>query len=252
MVDFQTTFRPNTVLLLAMLLVIVCLGAGAVRAQNNISANNTFTAKNAGAEGQDKITDDESTELPADFEKKLVGGGTGRATNPLMNTGESRGISSPGRTFGSLMIVLALIIGGAYLYKRLLLGGRRGTVPAGVEVLARNSINPKQTLCLVKLGGRLLLLGLSPNQMTALQTIDDPDEVAELIGMLGRHHSQSISKTFGKLIHQESEHYNQEDIGKHQEGDISPEQNQPWYQAKGELSSLLDKVKGLARMRWRP
>ena len=69
-----------------------------------------------------------------------------------------------------------------YIFRRLALGSRGGLAPSGVEVLARNSINPKQSLCLVKLGPRVLLLGLSPNQMTALHTIEDPDEVARRIG----------------------------------------------------------------------
>jgi len=251
MVDRRKTFHAEAAILLGLVVVVIFLGTAVGRAQNNISANTTLSAKGADNKTQDASAVDDTTEKPADLEKTGVGARPYQVNNPKISGG-SRDFSSGWRTFGSLLIVLALIIGGTYIFRRLVMGERLSTGPTGIEVVARNSINPKQSLCLVKLGSRMLLLGLSPNQMTALHTIDDPDEVAELTGLLEQQQPQSISNTFGKLIRQEGEYYDEARVIKGQEDNFAQERNQPWYQAKGELSSLLDKVKGLARMRFRP
>ena len=155
---------------------------------------------------------------------------------------------------GSLLIVLTLIVGVTYCFKRFGLNSKRNFMPAGVEVLARSNMNPKQSLCLVQLGNRLVLLGQSPNHISSLQTIDDPDEIADIMGQLGQKKTSSITNTFSKLFHRENELYEN-----YEHPDISldiednQDQNQPdpqWCQAKGELSSLLDKVKGMSKIRF--
>jgi len=154
------------------------------------------------------------------------------------------------QTAGSLLIVLALIIAAAYLFRRYLLGSQRKFIPSGMEIIARNNINPKQSLCLVKLGGRLILLGLSPNHMALLHTIDDPEEVAQLIGRLQENKPGSITNSFGKLFHRESDIY-QDDVSPAEQDNYRNGKNPSWHQARGELSALLDKVKGLSRIRFR-
>ena len=121
---------------------------------------------------------------------------------------------------------------------------------AGIEVLARNSINPKQSLCLVKLGSRLVLLGVSPQQVSALETISEPEEIALVMGQLERHKPYSISNSFGKLLRRETKNYAG---GKGAEENAEPltgPGHPAWDQAKGELSTLLNKVKGLGRMKF--
>lgn len=164
-------------------------------------------------------------------------------------------LPSIARTLVSLLIVLALIVGITYFFKRFCLNKHHNAMPTGVEILARSSMNPKQSLCLVQLGNRLVLLGQSPNHISALQTIDDPDEITHIMGQLETKKTLSITNTFDKLFHREKELYETDenpvislDIEDPQDQDGS---TQPWYQARGELSSLLDKVKGLSRIRSR-
>lgn len=164
------------------------------------------------------------------------------------------------KTIGSLLIVLALIIGGSWLFRRFAGTSEQRFSAAGVEVISRSAISPKQSLCLVKLGPRLLLLGLSPNHMAALHDIDDPEEIAEILGRLEKQKKSSISNTFGRLFRSESLNYPaNEDDGYNP--DLDPEAGlddnyerpgRQWYQAKGELTSLLDKVKGLSKIRFKP
>ena len=159
------------------------------------------------------------------------------------------------KTFVSLVIVLALIVGVTYLFKRFSLNSNRKSMPTGVEILARSSINPKQSLCLVQLGNRLVLLGQSPNHISSLQSIDDPDEIAQILGRLEQKKTLSITNTFGKLFHREKELYENDENSTisldFEEDQDHTQPAQPWCQAKGELSSLLDKVKGLSKIRFR-
>jgi flagellar biogenesis protein FliO len=54
-----------------------------------------------------------------------------------------------------------------------------------IEVLARTSVSPKQQLLLVRLGSRLVLVGVGPSGMAALSEVRDPGEVHELMKATG-------------------------------------------------------------------
>jgi len=233
-----------SVLIVCLLITVVSAQTGDIQENAVLPEKENQSAESAGAasESLNSLTEAEKN--------KIIPGRQSKTGDSQISAGNTNQGMSPWRTFGSLLIVLALIIAVTYIFRRLALGGRGGLAPSGVEVLARNSINPKQSLCLVKLGPRVLLLGLSPNQMTALHTIEDPDEVAEVVGGLEKNRPQSITNTFGKLLHRESQSYDEEDADQ-DESNMPDDQSQQWYQAKGELTSLLDKVKGLARMRFR-
>jgi flagellar biosynthetic protein FliO len=190
------------------------------------------------------------------IEEQPLGQRTAKIDNLPSDPRQLAQMPSPWRTLGSLLIVLALMIAAAYIFKRFFLASHRKGSSAGIEIIARNTISPKQSLCLVQLGRHLLLLGLSPNHITSLQTIDDPEDIAHILGLLEKDKSHSISSTFTRLFQHENQYYDQEEnIDDNDHSDNNPEfqyrQSQHWYQAKGELSALLDKVKGLARIRFR-
>lgn len=231
--------------------------------ENVVSVSEDRGVKDKGVEGKDSENvsrttsagKDDSAEIVSPWENQLLGQ---RPEKPNILPVEGKRPSqlpSPWKTFVSLVIVLALIVGVTYFFKRFYLNSNRSSMPAGVEILARSNMNPKQSLCLVQLGNRLVLLGQSPNHISSLQTIDDPDEMAQILGQLEQKKTLSITNTFGKLFHREKDLYEKEenpvmslDIEDNQD------QNPPtlqWYQAKGELSSLLDKVKGLSKIRFR-
>lgn len=150
----------------------------------------------------------------------------------------------------SLMVVLALIVAGTYLFRRFQGANARAGIGGGIEVLARNGIGPKQSLCLVKFGERLLLIGLGPNYMTALDTVEDPSDVARIMGLLEKQTPHSITNTFSRLFQHEARQYDPQQTPSDQtDYQYENDPADPWYQAKGELNTLLDKVKGLTRIR---
>ena len=190
----------------------------------------------------------ETRTLTREFESK-----TSRSEKVSAKTeGSSAGSLSPWRMLMALVVVLILLVTGAFFLRRYMrVSGRTGT-PNGMEILSKNSINARQSVCMMKVGSRVLVLGVSPNHMAALDVIDDPDEVAMITGDIETSLPRSISRSFGKFFQKESQQFEQERSDKLEGADSEshsyrdPGQIQ---QAKRELAGLLDKVKGLSRIR---
>jgi flagellar protein FliO/FliZ len=134
-----------------------------------------------------------------------------------------------------LALVLALIFALAWLAKRFLRGrnilGGSGTV----KILDRTPISPKQSLILVKVGERLILVGVSQEGMTALSEIDDPEQVAMLMGEAASYQPGSISRSFSDEVEDHRDEYMQQ-----------PMSEDPVEQTRGQVRGLLDKVRRFA------
>jgi len=154
------------------------------------------------------------------------------------------------KSFFSLLIVLALIVLSALLFRWFSLKGQRHFKHSGIEIIARNNISPKQSLCLIKLGERLVLIGLSPNHMASLHTIEDAEEIGQIMGQIGQSGAKSITNTFGRMFRRETENYGHRETSDGEFG-FTVDQDQQWSRAKGELSTLLNKVKGLTRLHFK-
>lgn len=107
-----------------------------------------------------------------------------------------------------------------------------------LRIVSRTPVGPKQTLMLVKLGRRLLLLGVSPEQIQALTTVDDPDQVAVLLGEAASGRADSMTRAFETSIREESEAYVPE-LDDEAEEDAT-------VATRGQVQGLLNKVRQLA------
>lgn len=158
-------------------------------------------------------------------------------------------VQRPERSLGSwsiwdslpLLAVLALIGGVALVIKRSM-PARRMLGGGGVLlVLARLPLSAKQSLMLVKMGRQLILLGVSPDRIHALNVVTDPDQVAAMIGEVASNKKDSMSQVFSQAISEESKAY------------AASEEDAPAVpSASGQVKGLLDKVRGLARGRGGP
>jgi len=98
----------------------------------------------------------------------------------------ARGISPAGSlwtTFGSLLILIAVILIAARLWKRHLpsVGGLlSGDV---IELLGRKPIDQKRQLQLIRIGSRILVVGTWAEGMVTLTEITDPSEVDCIAGL---------------------------------------------------------------------
>lgn len=92
-----------------------------------------------------------------------------------------------------MMIVVGTICGSAYFFRRLVNPGHKPGADGAIKVLSRQYLSSKQCLCLVRLGGRLVLLGVTPDRISAVAQIDDPEEVAGVMGDVSRTGGSSFS-----------------------------------------------------------
>lgn len=113
------------------------------------------------------------------------------------------------RTTAALAAVVALIILLTWGYRAVAgHGGRlalllRGRHAGLIEVVSRLALSPRQSLCLVRIGPRLILLGLAPGGVQALDVIQDPDLVAQLLGQAAQRRGDSHTAEFARCL----EHY---------------------------------------------
>jgi flagellar biosynthetic protein FliO len=162
---------------------------------------------------------------------------------------------SPMRMIFALAAVLGLIFAGVFIFRRLTQNARGGHADRSViRILSRNMIAPKQFVYLIKVGSRLLVVGVSPNHMTTLDAIDDPDEIARMTGEMERQQPGSITSGFSQLFHRQADDYAADRIGEQPDDDpesMDESGRRQWSQARGELHNLLDKVKSLSRLHFR-
>ena len=97
-------------------------------------------------------------------------------------TSRPKSVASGGGLW-TTVLALGAIVGTLALAGRWLkpyLGAPRGLPIEALELLGRRSIEPKVSIHLVRCGGRVLVLGVSPDGVRTLSEITDPHEVTRL------------------------------------------------------------------------
>lgn len=98
-----------------------------------------------------------------------------------------------------LLCVLGLIFGAALFVRRIMPRSMRASGSSAINIVARQYLSSKQSLCLVQVGQRVVLVGLSGDKMTALSEITDREEIGELTAKMARHTPSSFSATLENL-----------------------------------------------------
>ncbi|MBL8880118.1 MAG: flagellar biosynthetic protein FliO [Phycisphaerales bacterium] len=82
----------------------------------------------------------------------------------------------------------------------------RGTAGStGVlQIISRMTIAPRHSLCLVRVGGRMVLIGVSADRLATLDVIADGDSVAKLAGQAVAARSESRSSEFRQALDDEN------------------------------------------------
>ena len=116
---------------------------------------------------------------------------------------------SIGRTLGALGVVIALIFATRWVMRRASQGvggvssqlGAGGRAPSGVlSVLGRYPVGRGQTLVLMQLDQRILLLSQTSSGFQTLAEITDPEEVASLLVKSRDEESESLARRFTGLL----------------------------------------------------
>lgn len=139
-----------------------------------------------------------------------------RGKRPSKSAATADGASQPSgstswRTFVALAGVVCLILFLGWGYRAMaggnlaLLGKHRR--PGVIEIVSKTSLTAKQSLCLVRVGPRMVLIGQSPDALRTLDVIADPDVVARLAGDAARKQPSSSDAEFQECLEREAREY---------------------------------------------
>ena len=98
----------------------------------------------------------------------------------------TRAVPSAPPTFGSLMVRLMLSLGAVFGLMALVLWAARRWLPRSVQggrggqidVLASRSVGPRRSLLLVRARGKMVLIGLTPQNIQFLTEIEEDQELS--------------------------------------------------------------------------
>ena len=116
------------------------------------------------------------------------------------------------RTTAALAGVVGLIVLLGWGYRGMLGSGSRrwatrGRHPSLLEVVSRTALSPRQSLCLVRCGPRLVLLGVTADAIRPLDVINDADLTARLMGDVARQRPDSSTAEFARCLESEARGY---------------------------------------------
>lgn len=101
------------------------------------------------------------------------------AAEPVLPTGSAIDMASFGSMMLKLALVLALIVAGGWIVRRLQ-HVQRGTSKT-LEVLDVLPVGPKERILLVRAGETQLLVGQTPGRLNTLQRLDRPVAFADQV-----------------------------------------------------------------------
>ncbi|MHC5109873.1 MAG: FliO/MopB family protein [Planctomycetota bacterium] len=108
-------------------------------------------------------------------------------------------------TLGALFIVLAVMAVAYVVIKRFVPGAQHGDNDA-LRVIARAAISPKQSVALISLGRRMVMVGISSERISVLSEVTDEKEAAEIAFLAGAGLPRAKGK-FDKILSRESEEF---------------------------------------------
>jgi flagellar biogenesis protein FliO len=157
----------------------------------------------------------------------------------------------PQRIALALGIVLAIIFVLVWLYRRIFGGASLPRSSSVMKILGRMPISAKQHVVLLQVGRRVVVVADNGAQMTPLSQIEDPDEVAGLVGQIAQDHAVAASSTFGSWFGRARGTYAEEPPAEMPPSAGMPdgvlEDDAQVDSARGELSGLMDKVRLLSQ-----
>ncbi|MEM9252683.1 MAG: flagellar biosynthetic protein FliO [Planctomycetota bacterium] len=105
-------------------------------------------------------------------------------------------------TLSALGVVIGLVFAARWCLTKMKAGADPVARSAAVEVLARVPIGSRQRITLLRIGGRVVVLGDAGGSLTTLAEIDDDQEVADLLQSVSTSRSDSAAAGFRDLYRQ--------------------------------------------------
>ncbi|MDR2756881.1 MAG: flagellar biosynthetic protein FliO [Planctomycetaceae bacterium] len=132
---------------------------------------------------------------------KPIGSGKTEIGKKLMNRPKiSSAVTPIISVLGSLLIVLGVFFILVLLLKKVSPKGNRLLPKEAFEDLGRAMLTQKIQLHLLRLGNRLLLVSITPDGVSPITEITDPDEVVPLLGLCRQLDTHSSTELFRKTL----------------------------------------------------
>lgn len=121
----------------------------------------------------------------------------------------SSGFVNAVRMVWPLAAVLGVIIGLTYVSRRWLTKVNKIAPDGAIKMLARHYISGKQSLCLVRVGTRVVLLGVTPERINAIAEISDPQEAADVLATAHRGSKSAFAEALASFSKVDSDELRQ-------------------------------------------
>ncbi len=220
--------------------------------KSGLHNTDAFSSKN---DSDNNSVENQKIKVPERYKKGLKGKDKSSADNKGGNVGFGNSSLFTSTTV-ALVFVIILIFAIAWIFRKAWPGGRTlfGSIPF-VNILGRTSLSPKQSIVAIKVGGRIILLGVTEHHISKIVSIEDAEEVSKFLSYIEQNRSSSISSTFRNLFKSETMDL-QTEASELLEGDLSGsernfsktsdkiEENDV-LNLKNEINMLLNKVEKL-------
>ena len=186
--------------------------------KDDLPASNATQAESSGIASSTESTAESSTDpldaenLPERLPSAYPALPPPGARNPAPageSDGRIGGIASLVTVGGSLALVLGLFMIMAWIMRRTVPGAVRALPGEVVEVLGRAPLAGRQQVHLIRCGGKLILVSVTPEGAETLTEITDAEEVDRLAGLCRETHPGSATNAFrhvfGQLAPQRSD-----------------------------------------------
>ena len=118
-----------------------------------------------------------------------------------------------------------------------------------LEIVARVHLAPKQSICLIRAGPRLILVGVTPDHVEHLTDIDDPDAAAQILAAAEARKPDSSTAAFRRLVDEKATAFDRDDDDDDDDRGLAVAARGDYGKTRGQLHGLLTKVRAYTQTR---
>ncbi len=214
-----------------------------------IRANAAANLPRVDSETTPAIASDESRDAIEHTEATSPEITRGRASSRSVGSGV--GAASPGGWSDMLWplgVVLALVGGVAWAARRWMPRSLGMSGGQSLRIVARQALSTRQSICLVKFGRRLVLVGVTPERISPLSEISDASEAAELTALIESGRPGSFASLFSGVSEANAQEVQsvESELQPQSEFDTPLPSGRDVAHASAEVRGLLDRVRKLS------
>jgi flagellar biogenesis protein FliO len=166
-----------------------------------IGGEKEFDNKENNTENNSENNTENNEHLEGNLLDRAIGLGKDHSGKGIMERPKIVGAITPLiSVLGSLLIVIAIFFILVLFLKKVSPKGNRLLPQEAFEDLGRAMLTQKLQLHLLRLGNRLILVSITPDGVSPVTEITDPDEVVPLLGMCRQLDKNSSSELFRKTL----------------------------------------------------